>query len=655
MCGIFGAIGFELSGSALRRALWSLSHRGPDDWGLWCSDWSGQRLARLRPDLERRPWGEENGGAALWEPVPVLPVVLGHARLSVLDTSRCGHQPMESKGPVILVFNGEIYNFVQLRDELLGQGLRFRSTGDAEVLLAAYRTWGPEFVSRLNGAFAFAIWDHRSGELVAARDRMGKKPLYLWQDGLDRLAFASEIKAFWASGIAEPRIGPGVAVRYLALGALPAGDRSFFAGVRQLPPASLLRWRPGRAPEIRRYWEPVRTFDCTPSDAPERLRELLAQSVRIRYRSDVPVAVSLSGGIDSGSLLATSVELGEGIGQERVLSFSAVHEREIGDERARIHRILERYPSVEAAFLPTSEGAGYDDFLGFLALHDEPLKSDGIYNQFRFMRALRGAGIKVALSGQGADELFLGYPWYIRPYARWLLRSLRVREVQPWIRELSDREGEGWMRVARGLLAGASPARAEAYKRRQAVRWLLPESWDGLCAAPFRESLRLAASWPDYHAAQIESESLVALLKDEDRNSMANGVETRLPYLDVHLVEWALTLAPGLHLRDGQTKRVIRDAFRDRLPAEVVESKDKHGFYVPFLDRWPEHREHARQLLRAADWLGEWVNREAFSRLEDREEIDAGLRWRAFNLILAEKNARLQAKARGRIPLRTAS
>ncbi|HEX6864541.1 MAG TPA: asparagine synthetase B, partial [Thermoanaerobaculia bacterium] len=316
MCGIFGAIGFELTASAVRRAVWSLRHRGPDDWGVWASDWSGTRRVRLLPDLDRGPWSEANAADEPWS-LPVLPVVFGHARLSILDVTRRGHQPMESDGAV-LVFNGEIYNFRELRAELEGLGHRFHGTGDAEVLLAACRAWGPAAVPRLNGAFAFAFW--HAGELLLARDRMGKKPLYLFREG-DGLAFASEIKALWEAGLAGAALDPGVAARYLALGALPSGSESFFEGIAQLPPASLLRWRPGRAPEIRRYWNPEWRFDRKPADAPARLRELLGESVRLRYRSDVPVGLSLSGGIDSSGLLVTSVEE-----RQPVLAFSGVHE-----------------------------------------------------------------------------------------------------------------------------------------------------------------------------------------------------------------------------------------------------------------------------------------------------------------------------------------
>jgi asparagine synthase (glutamine-hydrolysing) len=640
MCGIFGSIGVEYTARTIRGALLNLRHRGPDDWGIWTSDADGAKAQRLAPRQGSSPWSAENLTDDHWQSLRPASIILGHTRLSILDLNQTGHQPISVEGAATLVFNGEIYNYLELRSELIEAGHSFRSSGDTEVVLKAYLEWGPRCLNRLNGFFAFAIWDQRTRQLFAARDRLGKKPFYYFQTEDGGWSFASELKALWAMGGLKPALNREVAARYLALGRLPVDDETFFESIYQLPAGSQLHLKPGhRSPEIERYWQPQCSFDRAPREASHQLRQLLEESVRLRYRSDVPVGICLSGGVDSGSLLATSAAVRENIGQGELHTFTATHEQPQRSEQSDAARMLDLYPGVRSDFLQTTGQASYQDFLEFLRWHDEPLISDGIFNQFRFMREVSARGMKVMLSGQGSDELFLGYPWFIRPHIRWLLEEGNLRAAWGWMSELRRRAGGGWFELLRGIASELKRSRSVVHKREHAVRWLHRSAWDDYCAAAYTSELNLLKQWPEYHAAQIFKGSLVGLLKDEDRNSMGNGIETRLPYLDYQLVEWALTLSPSLNLQRNFTKYVVRQAFVDRLPPEILWSKKKQGFYVPIVNRWPEHAVHVRRTLADAACLAPLLNVTEFLKLLDQGQVDSQLCWRTFNLAFSYDNA----------------
>jgi len=651
MCGIFGTINLPLPARAVRAMLASLRHRGPDDWGLAISDPipGARRAQTLQPRGTNTPWRafERQGEDAAWQAAGGARLVLGHTRLSIVDPSHRSHQPFTQHDHT-LIFNGEIYNFHELRRLLHDETTSFKTTGDTEVLLAAFRRWGARCVERLNGCYAFAIWDHRRGTLFAARDRLGKKPFYWWQDQPDRLAFASEIKTLWATGQLEAALDPGVSCRYLALGQLPAGDASFFAGLRQLEPASTLRWRPGTRPLIERYWSPPATFSEAPAAAASTLRGLLGESLRLRYRADVPVGLSLSGGVDSSSLAVAALRLRDARGQASVLTFSAV--RGAGDkhdERREIEAVLATLPSeaVAATFLDLTADATVEHFREFLALHDEPMRDDGVFHQYLFMRRIRALGIKVILSGQGADELFAGYPWYLGPYARSLACRGHLFAARRWLAEIRHRNG----RTGSGLLAEIAAqrwrARRARHKRARALSWLRAAAWDRHCAPAYRAAVSGERRWPHFQRAEIFSRSLPALLKDEDRNSMAHGIETRLPFLDHRVVQWALTLHPSMNFRGGHTKHLLRTAYADTLPAKVAFLKRKRGFYVSLAHRFPELDLLQHETLAAAEALEAMIDRRAFARLVAAQQVDRLLRWRVFNLASAWLRARARVAA----------
>ncbi len=647
MCGILGAIGLQLSPQGIRGMIGSLRHRGPDDWGLFFGEPAsgagpGTVFAPPEPASAWQSFDQQSDHPR-WREAASARLMLGHTRLSIVDRSRQSHQPFQADNET-LVFNGEIYNHVELRETLREHGASFDTPGDTEVLLAAYRQWGDDCVEHLNGCFAFAIWDHRRGELFAARDRLGKKPFYWRQDQPSDLLFASEIKTLWASGQIQPQLDEGVAARYVALGRLPTGAESFFAGIQQLPASSSLRWRPGSSPRITRYWSPRVTFSDQPADAEDVLRSHLTDSLRLRFRADVPVGISLSGGVDSSSLAVASARLGTNRGQESVLTYSAVRgDGDKHDERPEIEAVIEALEGagapIESTFFDLSEDATFERFLAFLNLHDEPVRDDGVFHQFLFMRRIRDLGIKVMLSGQGADELFAGYPGYIKPYAKALLQRGRVIAANPWLAEIARRGGTNRAAVVREMLSQLAPGRSIRHKRSRALTWLRASAWDEHCADAFREHLTLGRDWKRYQNSEIFSGSLVSLLKDEDRNSMAHGIETRLPFLDYRLVAWALSLSPTLHFHQGHTKFLLRNAYADTVPERVAFLKRKRGFYVPLFHRFPEHACAMREAIREAHALDSLIDRSAYAQLVKSGRADNLLQWRVFHLAVAWRNA----------------
>jgi asparagine synthase (glutamine-hydrolysing) len=533
MCGIAGIVGDAPAAATLERMAGTMAHRGPDGQGTWADERAG----------------------------------LAFRRLAIIDLHERSDQPMHL-GPWHLVFNGEIYNYRELRDELRAAGHRFATEGDTEVLLHAWAEWEEGALERVNGMFAFAIWHAERRELVCASDPFGEKPLYWAQDG-DGLAFASDIRALL---VARPDLGaarPEALAPYLGRGLMPPIEDSFFAGIARLPGAHLLRLRGGRA-EVRRYWEPGRV------DVPRRyeaavegLRELLVDSIRLRLRADVPVGTSLSGGVDSSAVVALSARLA---GDHRRHAFTARFPGFERDEWRYAEAVGRAAGVVEHhAVEPTGDDLLAD--LGELVRdHEEPVGSSSIYAQWRVMRLAHEVGVTVLLDGQGADELFGGYPgangWALRssgPAAalRGLARGADRGDV---LRAFGSDRLPRWVarRYRRSQATPyAAPAVADASAR------VLPPAIDGdgpLARELLRESLHT---------------SLPQLLRYADRSSMAHSREVRLPFLDRRVAEYALSLPAGFLYRRGVTKAVLRDAVRGLAPDEVLARRDKVGFETP--------------------------------------------------------------------------
>ena len=549
---------------------------------------------------------------------------LGNRRLSIIDLSPAGHQPMSSPdGRLWVTYNGEIFNYVELRAELKRLGHAFHTGSDTEVLLAAYAEWGAEALPRFNGMWAFALYDARARRLFCARDRFGVKPFhYHAADGL--FAFASEIKGLLAHPAVPRRPDEGALHAFLVQGAIHEGDGTFYDGIKSLPGGHRLSLDLGSgALEIRRWYALPEPGEVATD--PSEIRELLADSVRLRLRSDVDVGTCLSGGLDSSSIVALTARRRDQAGRGRHRSFSIVYPDAGLDESAHVCAVVEA-TGVEAFRATPTSAELLTDLPALVRHQDEPFPSASVYSQFRVMKMARATGVPVLLDGQGGDEVLAGYHYHYGPYlaevaarrglAAALREAGRAREVtgRPWSFFLGLLAYHA-VRLPAGVQAWA--VRQRATQGRVPPEVLAPD-YAARAGGVRVERHRPRAGLRAELRAGLVTTSLPALLRYEDRSSMAFSVEARTPFLDYRLVERAQGV-PAAHLiHDGWTKAILREAMAGIVPETVRRRGDKLGFATPET-RWL--RELAPQVR---EWLG------PASRLGGRLEPTAVQAWRSL-------------------------
>jgi asparagine synthase (glutamine-hydrolysing) len=620
MCGIFGFAGSP-DRQLLGRMAASLVHRGPDDAGSF--EWPS--------------------------------VSLGHRRLSIIDRAG-GHQPMPNEDErVWLVFNGEIYNYRELRERLVEAGHTFRTTSDTEVIVHAYEEWGPDCAARFNGMWAFAVADLREGDgsLVLCRDHFGIKPLYYARSPrTGRLLFASEIKALLQDPDVAAAPDGQMVFEYLLHGFHDHREETFFAGVYHVPAASWIELPLASAPKRRRrkaagagdeagaapgpltaplgsvaYWEPALSDVGSPD--PQLFRSLFRDSVERRLVSEVPVGSCLSGGLDSTTIVGFMSELLRAEAPDaaslrgQLKTFSAVFDGDPIDERDYIETAVESTGADTTYTSPTSPEF-IDELRDFVWHQEEPIVSTGPYAQWCVMRSAREQ-VTVLLDGQGGDELLAGYVPYQLVYLRQLRRERRYAELR--------REA----RCSRDVLWPLARRRLGQRRKRLRTRDLL------------RPGYLAGVSDPGYGRAQVDLKlrllqdlltySLPCLLRYEDRNSMAFSIESRVPYLDQELVDHILSLPDTAIVHDGWSRWILRAAMRGTMPDKIRLRRWKVGFTTPEM-RWIKARRAAFVSLYQSPafqarpyWDGAAVVR-AFRACCRGEVEESMFFWRAANVEL---------------------
>ena len=581
MCGIFGSItpsGLSCDTASLAEKLCKLlHHRGPDDRGWAAFSRSGTLLAT---EQEQTRLGDEKTA-----------VLLGQTRLSIIDLSSMGHQPMHSEdGRYTLVYNGEIYNYLELRKVLEAQGVRFRSNSDTEVLLYSLIHKGSRCLTEFTGMFAFAFYDAHEQTVLLARDFFGIKPLYYCLDG-SALSFASEIPAMLQFPGVEPKLAPQQVYNYLCFGKYDKGGDTFFQNIRQLPPGHLLRYNitSGIASE-ECYWRPdlEKRSTLSFSDAAECLRELFLDSVKLHLRSDVPLGVALSGGIDS-SATTCAVRYLQPETDLHTFSFIAEGSPLSEEPWAKLVANHTRATRHTVSVQPHELVRDLDHMLMALG---EPFGSTSIYAQYRVFQLARDNGIKVTLDGQGADELLAGYMGYPGQRIASLLLHGDVLGAWRFFRAKSAWPGVSGANILRLTVREFTPEALLPVALRLVGKNTLPE-WLDITA--FRDSKTRFTVLDDRKviypsrdrvrqtlAAQLTWEGLPQLLRHGDRNAMAFSIESRVPFLTKDLAEFCLSL-PEEYLIDmnGRTKSVFREAMRGIVPDATLDRRDKIGFETP--------------------------------------------------------------------------
>jgi len=488
-------------------------------------------------------------------------LAFGHRRLSILDLSVLGHQPMcTSDRRYWLIYNGEIYNYAELAEELKATGYHFLSHSDSEVILAAYATWGRDGLHRLNGMFAFAIYDAAAGTLFLARDRFGIKPLYYWVSPGGAFHFASEIKQFTGAPGWSARMNLTRAKAFLATGLTDCSDETLFAGVYHLPPGhsaqvslrSIAADADGRIHTEPWYELKPASFNGSFDDAAVEYRRLLTDSVRLQLRADVPVGSCLSGGIDSSSIVCLiNRELRQQNAAGLQKTFTARADEPRFDEWPWVDEVI-KTTGVDARSVVPSIDMLQDELAKFSWHQDEPVASTSFFAEWSVYDLVARSGLKVMLDGQGADEVLAGYHAFFAPYLASLVREGRIGDAWREINAFQQRHGYGKATAIRGI-----------------VRVLL------LSNDPQFASVS-ALSY-----AQLTYSNLQMMLRCADRSSMAHSVESRVPFLDHRVVEFSLGLADEFKIGGGVTKRVLRSAMSGVLPDRIRDRVDKIGFETP--------------------------------------------------------------------------
>jgi asparagine synthase (glutamine-hydrolysing) len=565
MCGIAGMVAVDgldqQAGSRALRMRDIITHRGPDEAGLHCDTHAA----------------------------------LAHRRLSIVDLSS-GQQPLSNEdGSVWVVFNGEIYNHGDLRKELEAHGHQYRTRSDTETIVHAYEQWGEACVHRFRGMFAFAVWDAPKRRLLLVRDRLGIKPLY-WARTPDTLLFGSEIKAILASGLVEPQTNQSVLPEVLST-RYTSGEETMFRGIHKLLPGHLMVFEHGNITR-RQYWDvPARgtASPKTPDPSPvRRFRELLEESVKLRLMADVPLGMFLSGGIDSSAIAALMARM---IGRP-LQTFSVAFKDRAFNELGYAREVAQAIGAASHEIVIDDR-----DFFGALPKlvwhEDEPIAHPSSVPLY-FVSALARQHVTVVLTGEGSDELLAGYGKY--PRAAWNWRAGTVYErMMPGALRAS---------IARGVLP-MLPSKLARYARRSFLAMdRTPESmfFDNFASIRLADqrqllspALRDAATRAGAYGASLDyfntpkgtstlldrllyadiKTYLVELLMKQDQMSMAASIESRVPFLDHKLVEYAATLPDAWKLNGWTTKRVLRESMKGLLPDSIL-NRPKMGFPVPF-------------------------------------------------------------------------
>ncbi|MBX7491560.1 asparagine synthase (glutamine-hydrolyzing) [Helicobacter turcicus] len=577
MCGILGCVYKDYDANARAKFVQSLqllAHRGPDFQDFVQSD----------------------------------NLFLGHTRLSILDLDMRSNQPMSYKDKYTLIFNGEIYNYKELKEELYHQGYRFQTQGDTEVLLCAYDFWGEACVEHCNGMWAFALLDKVKKQIFCSRDRFGEKPFFYYED-TQKLVFASEIKAILPY-LKERRANIPAMIPFIVRQNVDCYlNETFFKGIYRLNPSENLVIDLNTLSLSKTSYYTINKQEISSPNPALKVREILEDSIRLRLRSDVKIGGCLSGGLDSSCLNALIAK-----SYSNPKDFLAIHAKsslQDNDESAYAKEVA-KHLGIELCVIEPSKKEFLESLEQVIRVQDEPFGSTSIYMQYFVMQKARELGIKVMFDGQGADEIFLGYEHYFQ----YIYKTFKdANKEEEFFKDLKN------FRYSKEMIK-------ESLERVENVRAAFDRAKMGgvrekyLDFAQFKEIYNYTSFYA-FNVREIYKNNLQSLLRFEDRDSMAFGVESRLPYLDYRLVDYVLALPISVKFQKGYLKFLLREACKDILPQNILWRYNKLGFESP-QKLWLQEDKEMLEAINQSKLL-----KEIFTTITIKEK---GYLWRLFNI-----------------------
>lgn len=572
MCGICGVISFQnnINTDQLLKMTRILRHRGPDDEGFMLGNTERKIINSFHHDetidsIKNKTQRLENSFNANFG--------FGFRRLSILDLSENGHQPMQfEEAGLWIAFNGEIYNYIEIRTELSAKGYTFKSNTDTEVILKAYHKWGEDCVQKFNGMWAFAIWDSNNNKLFCSRDRFGIKPFYFNYKQNLHFVFASEIKSILQ--VINSKTDKQQLFDSFASGYSDHNERTFFNDIKQLRGGHSLVVRNGNL-SIYRYYT-IKNEPCSDSfeNAKRKLQELLFDAVRVRLRSDVPLGYALSGGIDSSSIVGIASKINSGSNN----TFSMIYPGDNVDESFFMKKVIEKTGVNHHYVSPTPE-----DFLkdldNFIWHQEEPFIGTSYFGEFKLRELIRKNNVTVSLEGQGADEIITGYTSLLNPYFFDLISNFKLQKFIKEYRNFNHYLTTPAKIITAYLLRNKKPYSVYLDKK---YSYLNSEYFNEIVnQGDVLENFKSGSHLNDELYEMLLYTSIPQQLVRADKSSMAFSVECRFPFLDYRLVEYAMNLSYDYKTKNGLTKYILREAMKDLLPEEVYNRKDKIGFAIP--------------------------------------------------------------------------
>jgi asparagine synthase (glutamine-hydrolysing) len=606
MCGIAGIVCPEgVNAGDLRRMSASLRHRGPDDEGFLLA---GESVQAYRGD----DTVQELSSLTHLDQAASATLGLVHRRLSIIDLEASGHQPMQHQ-EYWLVYNGEIYNYRELREELARDGVAFKTGSDSEVLLAAYAKWGSACVQHFIGMWAFALYDRVRNCLFISRDRFGIKPLY-YHFSKGKFAFASEIKALLQLSFVSPCAKLKPLLEYISFGATSLPSGNLFSEIETLPPGHNLVFDLAafevKAEQYYDLGQQVRAYQV-PANAQESFSALLQHSVDIHLRADVSVGSTLSGGLDSSTLVALAAAR---VPQRKFKTFTASYRESAIDESAYARRVTDRLPNADPHYAYPSIDRYWEDLEKITWHQDLPISSTSMYAQWEVMKLARKEQTKVLLDGQGADEILGGYYNFAGLH---LIELLKRGKLRAFFLEKQALKGNFAPNINSTIGRAFFYFLPEGLQRRIRAKKRLGMGFVSTVFAGELASVKV----PERGGRSFREQSMLSmqyglqdLLRYEDRNSMAFSIESRVPFLDHRIVEFCIALQNEWKIKDGWTKYILRKAAEPHLDRAVTWRRDKMGFLTP-QKSWLEHsRNELRSFLGDAQ-LPPFLNKEELLRV----------------------------------------